>query len=519
MSKLRIIFILLIVGVYYGYTKMQKTYKNIPAKNSARPVNDNKPASNIKELITERSLAQTREVFYRIVIDRFFDGNKDNNKDVDPYNPTGFHGGDFEGVEEKLEYISSLGVTAILLNNPMLQNKTPISYTDPAIQEQYSIYPYHGERPVSISKIDPLYGDMGDLEDLVSKAHDQGLKVFITLDVSQLDSNTDLTTNDQTANLFNPKAPRCNNKDIKTLWSCVNQGNIRFDHESDETLSYIVNSLKNLHTETKLDGVLFTNSAHFPEKFARSLFKEIVSDLELNKFNFAFDYSFMQQPYRRDLMRGRTVGYLQYDDLMRFFTSYVYSPDQYRKTFMEWYQGHSAMRLKKYLISDLSGRDTRSLSELYRKDENKMIKHLALWGFTTMNLSLNYGEEIGLEHGKYPTWNPSMRWSIPAEYSKYHAILKRMLMNRKKTNNFLRGYTNIVYEKDGLIILEKSHEKKVTGFLALNNSNKEQTIFFDLKNPLQNNKGFDSVSGAIVEPVDNGITFTVDANSAQFITF
>src|SRR5882724_10421320 len=55
---------------------------------------------------------------YQIITDRFFDGNPSNNNAEGTYNPSGssgtsVHGGDFKGIEQKLDYIKSLGATAI----------------------------------------------------------------------------------------------------------------------------------------------------------------------------------------------------------------------------------------------------------------------------------------------------------------------------------------------------------------------------------------------------------------------
>src|ERR1700676_4626631 len=48
---------------------------------------------------------------YQIVTDRFYDGDTGNNNaegTYSPGNPYGVHGGDFAGIEQKLDYIKSL---------------------------------------------------------------------------------------------------------------------------------------------------------------------------------------------------------------------------------------------------------------------------------------------------------------------------------------------------------------------------------------------------------------------------
>src|SRR5882724_3020314 len=62
---------------------------------------------------------------YQIITDRFFDGNPSNNNAEGTYNPSGssgtsVHGGDFKGIEQKLDYIKSLGATAIWISPVVL---------------------------------------------------------------------------------------------------------------------------------------------------------------------------------------------------------------------------------------------------------------------------------------------------------------------------------------------------------------------------------------------------------------
>ena len=60
---------------------------------------------------------------YQIVTDRFFDGDSSNNNADGNFNPSGppsVHGGDFKGIEQKLDYIQALGATAIWISPVVL---------------------------------------------------------------------------------------------------------------------------------------------------------------------------------------------------------------------------------------------------------------------------------------------------------------------------------------------------------------------------------------------------------------
>src|SRR5580698_543580 len=66
-----------------------------------------------------------RQSIYQIITDRFYDGDRSNDDADGNYDPAGHrgtsvHGGDFKGIEEKLDYIKSLGATAIWISPVVL---------------------------------------------------------------------------------------------------------------------------------------------------------------------------------------------------------------------------------------------------------------------------------------------------------------------------------------------------------------------------------------------------------------
>src|ERR1700733_10168837 len=61
------------------------------------------------------------QMIYQIVIDRFYDGDRDNDINIDPTTPGHFHGGDWQGVIDHLDYLQALGVTALWIS-PVVKN-------------------------------------------------------------------------------------------------------------------------------------------------------------------------------------------------------------------------------------------------------------------------------------------------------------------------------------------------------------------------------------------------------------
>jgi glycosidase len=101
---------------------------------------------------------------YQVVTDRFFDGDASNNNadgNFDPAASKSVHGGDFKGIEQKLDYIKSLGATAIWISPVVLNSEGQ----------------YHGYSGRDFYKVDPHWGSMADLQQMVQAAHAKGLLV------------------------------------------------------------------------------------------------------------------------------------------------------------------------------------------------------------------------------------------------------------------------------------------------------------------------------------------------------
>lgn len=118
---------------------------------------------------------------YLLMPDRFANGNPDNDdmpgmlEKADRKNPNGRHGGDIEGIENKLDYLKDLGVTAIWIN-PLLENNMPA-------------YSYHGYAMTDLYKVDPRFGTNEDYKNLVAKAHEKGLKIIQDMVFNHLGTN------------------------------------------------------------------------------------------------------------------------------------------------------------------------------------------------------------------------------------------------------------------------------------------------------------------------------------------
>lgn len=118
----------------------------------------------------------TSDVLYLIMPDRFSQGSDAAVKGtaglkyqakIDRTRPNSRHGGDIAGLRRHLDYIDSLGVTAVWVN-PVLENDIPGGS-------------YHGYATTDYYSIDPRFGGNDEWNSFVSEAHDKGIKVVMDM--------------------------------------------------------------------------------------------------------------------------------------------------------------------------------------------------------------------------------------------------------------------------------------------------------------------------------------------------
>ncbi len=117
------------------------------------------------------------DVIYLLMPDRFANGDPSNDEipgmieGVNMDEPFARKGGDIKGITENLDYIRNLGMTAVWLN-PIFENDMPYDYSRNAGF-------YHGYGATDMYKVDRRFGTNEDFKDMITKAHNLGLKVIM----------------------------------------------------------------------------------------------------------------------------------------------------------------------------------------------------------------------------------------------------------------------------------------------------------------------------------------------------
>ena len=126
----------------------------------------------------------TNEQFYFVLTDRFANGDSSNDTGglsgdatvtgLDPSDKGFYHGGDIQGIIDRLDYIQSLGTTAVWL--------TP-SFTNRPVQGEgeNASAGYHGYWITDFTSIDPHLGGNEALGELRDALHERGMKLYLDI--------------------------------------------------------------------------------------------------------------------------------------------------------------------------------------------------------------------------------------------------------------------------------------------------------------------------------------------------
>jgi len=124
------------------------------------------------------------EIIYFLLPDRFENGDTSNDRGglqggrlVTGFDPTAkgfYHGGDLKGLISRLDYIQSLGATAVWLG-PIFKNK--------AVQGApgHESAGYHGYWITDFTHVDPHFGSDADMHALAQAVHARGMKLYLDI--------------------------------------------------------------------------------------------------------------------------------------------------------------------------------------------------------------------------------------------------------------------------------------------------------------------------------------------------
>ncbi len=121
----------------------------------------------------------SKDFVYLAIPDRFSNGDPSNDivpgyrdQTSDRKNKFSRHGGDFKGIENHLDYLNQLGVTALWLT-PVIENDMPLMH-----EQNNDVAGYHGYWFTDHYNVDKRLGGNEGYKELCNVAHQKGIKII-----------------------------------------------------------------------------------------------------------------------------------------------------------------------------------------------------------------------------------------------------------------------------------------------------------------------------------------------------
>lgn len=117
------------------------------------------------------------EVIYQVLVDRFANGdlNNDYNVTYDDSNLSRYMGGDYQGLIDRVDYLKALGVTTIWIS-PVVVN----------VESDAGNGSYHGYWTQDFLNVNPHFGDLPKLREMVDVMHANDIKVVLDIVVNHV---------------------------------------------------------------------------------------------------------------------------------------------------------------------------------------------------------------------------------------------------------------------------------------------------------------------------------------------
>lgn len=405
----------------------------------------------------QSALKITREdLIYFVLTDRFYDGDPSNNQNVRQRDPGAYHGGDFQGIIDKLDYIKDLGFTAIWIS-PVVANQ---------------IRGYHGYWPVDFYRTNENFGSLEKLKELVATAHGKGLKVLVDLVVNHTGIMHPWVGEPDRESWFHQRGRINNWNDQQAIEEGDLAGLPDLNQDNPEVRQYLMEMAKWWIRETGIDGYRLDTVRHVPKAFWREFVIEIKKEFP--------DFYLLGEVHdgRADYLAGYQqagidglIDYPMYYPIMDVFGGH-HSASRLVRAIEECAAIYPECTLMGTFIDNL---DTpRFVSQIMDFRDERLKQALAFMMTYTGIPVMYYGTEIGLDGGADPDNRRDMDWSVKSPLTDY---VRKLTAIRKANPALTSGSFEIIkVEEDVLGYLRRFEENIILTVFNLSDAKKRLTL-------------------------------------------
>ena len=475
----------------------------------------NEYSTSVQVEVTARTRKNAKDfdwdesVIYFMVTDRFFDGNESNNtasgaKTYGKDNAGLYHGGDFAGITQKLDYLEDLGINTIWIT-PIVENIPGVTVTDTGKEDVPYNAAYHGYWASNFTKLNPTLGTEEEFQTLIDQAHNRGIRIMVDIVVNHAGYDTDfgdmIRSGDDIVSGSDQKDSLSNLPDFKTEDPAVSAQLVKWQTQwvKDFGIDYFrVDTVKHVENDTwaELKNALTEVDSDFKMigEYAGGGYASNGNTLGTGEMDSDLDFDFNDQA--TNFVKGNISSVESFLTSRNSVLNNTYMTGQFLGS-------HDEDGFKKKLLDGGMAEDAATAASMVAASLQITAKGQPV---------IYYGEEIGqtgLNNYPYQTNRYDFDWSIVSNDNKTYQHYKKMLSIRNAyTDVFARGdrKTILASDENGYDIVSRSY-KGTKLYVGLNIKDVAQTVEI----PVSEN------NGTVLKDLYSGKTYTVSNGKVKVI--
>lgn len=417
-------------------------------------------------------------VIYFMVTDRFFDGNESNNtasgeKTYGKNNAGLYHGGDFAGITQKLDYLENLGINTIWIT-PIVENIPGVTVTDTGKEDVPYNAAYHGYWASDFTKLNPTLGTKEEFQTLIDQAHNRGIRIMVDIVVNHAGYDTDfgdmIRSGEDIVSGSDQKDSLSNLPDFRTEDPAVSAQLVKWQTQwvKDFGIDYFrVDTVKHVENDTwaELKNALTKTDPNFKMigEYAGGGYASNGNTLGTGEMDSDLDFDFNDQA--ANFVKGNISSVENFLASRNSALNNTYMTGQFLGS-------HDEDGFKQKLLDGGMKEDAATAASMVAASLQITAKGQPV---------IYYGEEIGLtglNNYPYQTNRYDFDWSMVNNDNKTYQHYKKMLSIRNAyTDVFARGdrKTILASDENGYDIVSRSYQGTKL-YVGLNIKGAAQTV-------------------------------------------
>lgn len=473
----------------------------------------NEYSTSVQVEVTARTKKNAKDfdwdesVIYFMVTDRFFDGNESNNtaSGAQTYgkdNAGLYHGGDFAGITQKLDYLEDLGINTIWIT-PIVENIPGVQVTGEGADDVPYNAAYHGYWASDFTKLNPTLGTEEEFQTLIDQAHNRGIRIMVDIVVNHAGYDTDfadmIRSGDDIVSGSDQKDSLSNLPDFKTEDPAVSAQLVKWQTQwvKDFGIDYFrVDTVKHVENDTwaELKNALTEVDSDFKMigEYAGGGYASNGNTLGTGEMDSDLDFDFNDQA--ANFVKGNISSVENFLASRNSALNNTYMTGQFLGS-------HDEDGFKQKLLDGGMKEDAATAASMVAASLQITAKGQPV---------IYYGEEIGLtglNNYPYQTNRYDFDWTMVNSDNKTYQHYKKMLSIRNAyTDVFARGdrKTIVASDEKGYDIVSRSYQGTKL-YVGLNIKGAAQTVEVPVSES----------NGTILKDLYSGTSYTVNNGKVE----